>query len=374
MKLNKITTIVFCALILVFTVASMVNPVRERSETENRDLAQMPKFSLESLFEGSFTTGYESFITDQFVARDAWISMHTAAEKLLGKRDVSSVYLAKDGYYIEKVETDAERIEQNLGYLERMVENLKNKVNLAVVLAPTASLIHEDKLPANAPVWPQEEMLDRVNKLDGAVDLRPALLERKDEYIFFRTDHHWTTRGAYYAYVEIAKSLGIEPIPFTELTETILAEDFLGTTIAKVGISASHDILTKLESKTQPTISVNFNNGQRYSDTIYTPEKLSTRDKYGYFFGGNEPIVDITTSVKNGKTLLIVKDSFAHSLTPLLLNHYERVILLDLRHLSVGVSAYVDELAAKGETVDDLLLLYSSSGFANERSLIWLSK
>ena len=173
---NKVTSVIFCAVIAGLTAASMLNPVRERSETENRELAQRPEFSLESLFKGDFTSDYETFITDQFVARDAWIAVKTYAELALGKRDSNNVYFADDGYYIEKFTPDETQVDTNIAYVAEFLSHVKDKYNTRVLIAPTSSLVLADKLPANAPNWDQDGMLDRLASLGNFVDTRDILL------------------------------------------------------------------------------------------------------------------------------------------------------------------------------------------------------
>ena len=114
--------------------------------------------------------------------------------------------------------------------------------------------------------------------------------------------------------------------------------------------------------------------GMEQTDTLYDESKLETRDKYGYFLGGNDPIIDITTSIDNGRTLLMVKDSYAHCMIPLLVNHYERIILIDLRHFNAGVETYIGMLESSGTEIDDIVVLYNASGFADDRYLVKLRK
>ena len=377
MKTNKITTIVFCALIGSLTIASMVNPVKKSSETENRELAQMPEISVKTIFDGSFEKGYETFITDQFVARDRWIAVKTDIERLIGKRESNGVYFADDHYYIENVSPDKEVSERNIGYLSQFAENMKGTHNVRVLIAPTALSIMADKLPKNAPVWDENGYIDRLKAAsDGNfVDVRNVLSAHENDYVYYRTDHHWTTYGAYLAYTSLAESLGFEPLTEDEIVRTTLSDEFYGTIIAKVGLSDTRDTLEKFESKNQPAVSLTYNLGEKETETLYADEKLQTRDKYGYFLGGNDAIVDVTTSVKNGKTLLLVKDSYSHCMLPLLANHYERIILLDLRSFNMGVGTFVDTyLAKEGVSVDDIVVLYNASGFADDRYLIKLTK
>ncbi len=374
MKASIITTVVFCALIGGLTVASLAAPTKEMSETENRSLAQLPKFTLKSLFNGDFTADYEEFITDQFIARDSWIALKSTSEKLLGRRESNGVYLADDGYFIDGTAPDSEQSEKNLAILEEFANNVNEKYDLHIMIAPTASLILEDKLPYGAPIWDQSSYLDKIAELPGAIDVRNALSEHADEYIYYRTDHHWTADGMYIAYRSLCESLGIDPIEPDQLVRTTLSDDFLGTVIAKVGIEAAPDKLEDITSTTQPTLHIIYNNGISEADSLYVTEKLETRDKYGVYLGGNPAIADITTSIKNGRTLVLAKDSYAHCMLPLLANHYERLIVIDLRSFNTGFTSYLDELTESGVKIDDVVVLYSSSGFANDRSVIWLKK
>ena len=374
MKISKITTVVFCALIVGISLASLVAPTRAESETENRSLAQMPEFSLKALFSGEFSKGYEDFITDQFIFRDSWIAAKTISEEMLGRRESNGVYLAKDGYFIDGTIPDSEQAEKNLGYLTTFAEDLNGKYNLKILIVPTASLILSDKLPYGAPVWDQSAYLDRISQLPGALDVRNELEEHSSEYIYYRTDHHWTADGMYIAYTSLCESLGIVPLKPNESLRTTLSDEFLGTVIAKVGLKTTPDTLIDLTSKAQPSIHVNYNFGVTEADSLYVSEKLSTRDKYGVYLGGNPAIADITTSVKNGRVLVMAKDSYAHCMLPLLANHYERMIVIDLRSFNGGLETYLDTLKSEGVEVDDVVVLYSASGFANDRSIFCMKR
>ncbi len=369
---NIVTTVVFCTVILALTVASMVNPVREFSATENRNLAQMPEFSLEALFadkdDDKFTLKYEEFITDQFVARDAWITLKTYAERLLGKKESNGVYFGSDGYLIEKHDVVSEQLEKNIAYLKAFLEGTKD-YNTRVLIAPTASLILSDKLPAYAPVWDQSALLDRLEALGNFVDCRDVLTEHSSEQIYYHADHHWTTLGAYYAYTELCTSLGIEPYALEDFKVRVLANDFQGTLANKVNMNTTLDEIFTLEPD-GVTVTVRYNGGQKISDTLYEESYLSGRDKYSAFLDGNQPLVDVETSVKNGKTLLLVKDSYSHCMVPMLTAHYERIVLMDLRHLNIGVMSYVAQLEAEGTLVDDIVILYNAENFTEDRNMV----
>ncbi len=368
---NIVTSVVFCVLIAALTVASMVNPVREFSATENRNLAQMPEFSFDALFtnddDEKFTLKYEEFITDQFVARDSWITLKSFAERALGKKESNGVYFGSDGYLIEKHEVPTEQLEKNIAYLKSFLEATKD-YDTHVLIAPTASLILADKLPKYAPVWDQSALLDRLEALGSFVDCRDVLTEHKGEQIYYHADHHWTTLGAYYAYTELCKSLDIEPYAFDEFERRVLANDFRGTLANKVNMDTTPDEIFTLDPET--VIEVIYNGGQKVTDTIYEESYLEGRDKYSTFLDGNQPLVDIKTSVENGKTLLLVKDSYAHCMVPMLTAHYERIILMDMRHLNIGVMSYIAQLESEGVTLDDIVVLYNAENFTEDRNMV----
>ncbi len=379
---NIITTVVFCALIGTLTVASMVNPVREFSETENRTLAQRPKFSFDALFaekdEDKYTLKYEEFITDQFVGRDAWITVKNYAELALGKKDSGGVYFGKDGYLIEKHEYDNAQLEANIGYVKALLENTMNEYNVRVLIAPTASLVLADKLPAFAPVWDQATLLDKMGELEGFVDVREAFSSYLDgtespEQLYYRTDHHWTTLGAYYAYAELCTSLGFEATPYESFTKTVLSDGFYGTLASKVNIKTEPDVLYTLDGDF--SLTVNYNNGEKITDTLYELSHLETKSKYSVFLNENQPMVEINTDNKNGKTLLLIKDSYAHCMVPMLASNYENILILDLRGAKGGiVSNFIPMFTEKGYSIDDIVILYNAENFTEDKNMAWLGR
>lgn len=384
---NIITTVVFLVLVGALTVASMVNPVRQYSETENRTLAQLPKFSFKALFsendDEKYTLKYEEFITDQFVFRDAWITVKNYAELALGKKDSGGVYFGKDGYLIEKHELDKDRLESNIEYLKALIDNAGSQYNVRVLIAPTASLMLSDKLPAFAPVWNQEALLDRLAEFEGFVDVRDILKKHlldtpatDPDRLYYRTDHHWTTLGAYYAYFMLCDSLGFDSTPFEEFTKTVLSDEFYGTLASKVNIKTKPDVLYTLD--TSLPLSVTYNRGtpdERVTDTLYELRHLDTRSKYSVFLNENQPMVEINTSNKNGRTLLLIKDSYAHCMVPMLVNNYENILILDLRGAKGGIiSNFIPMFEELGYSIDDIVVLYNAENFTEDKNLAWLAR
>ncbi|MCH5273243.1 MAG: hypothetical protein J1E35_06180 [Lachnospiraceae bacterium] len=354
-----VSVIVFAVLIFGGTVASLFSKKRLFSENENRMLAQMPKLSADTLFDGSFGADYETYLSDQFFARDTWITIKTYTELLIGKKDINGVYFGKDGYLIEKhssmpedkaiADRNAERVAE---FVKRQLE-LLGEGHCKFLLVPGSIDVLQDKLPPFASDDSKPYFIETMEELvpeEIYVDLYELLLSHKDESIYYRTDHHWTTLGAYYAYAAWAESCGITPKALSEFTAEKF-DDFYGTVHSRVNISVKPDTITLYYSGTPFTVEYDMANTL---EGLYVKGHLDTKDKYSVFLDGNHALVKITGGEKNGKTLLVVKDSFAHSFVPFAAEHFETVYMIDLRYFSMSVSQFAEQYG-----ITDVLVLYN---------------
>jgi hypothetical protein len=372
-KTNSIvTTIVFIGLIAGFSIASILKPDRNFSENENRYLTQKPEFSGEGLFDGTYTADYEEYITDQFVYRDGFISLKTVCERFAGKKDINGVYFAQDDYLIE-AHPDSE-IDEKLAFAnaDRMIAFVNEAAGMegirqvCLMIVPTAVITLKDKLPAFATTWDQNGFIDYMAEGVGQyfVDVREVLCEHADEYIYYKTDHHWTTKGAYLAYTKWAQQAGINALSEEDFEIRTVSEVFLGTIYSKINYAACKDTITAYVPKEEPVCEVTYNMGQETEFTLYNEEALSTKDKYSYFLNGNNAVVDIKTNAENGRKLLIIKDSYAHCFAPFTVNHYEEVVMIDLRYLKKPVKSIMEEYG-----ITDILVLYNAIHFAQDTNM-----
>ncbi len=371
---NKVFFYIFASLWAVFTILNMFMPKKTFSETENRYLATFPKFTLETLINGQYMPKVEEYLNDHFIFRDEWISIKTFAEKLMLKTDSNSVYFGKDGYLIEKRdEIDEELAKKNLEYLANFIEMSVNKFgteNVSTVIVPTASEILKDKLPLFATDYDQTILLEMISSRlpnDVYVDVTETLKAHKEEYIYYKTDHHWTQHGAYYAYEAWAKSAGFTPLSKEEFNIVMASDEFYGTLHAKVNVNVSPDeiYLYEIKKDMQYNLLYNFNEKR---DSIYQMSALDTRDKYTVFMGGNHPVIEIGTNNTNGRKLLVIKDSFAHSFVPFVINHYEETHMIDLRHFNMDITQYMED-----EGITDVLVMYNTFNFVTDTNFIKLS-
>lgn len=373
---NLALTGLFLVLVFGISIASMVNPVRAFSENENRYLAQSPEFSLKRLYSGEFTSDYETFITDQFVARDTWIGLKTMTERAMQKQDINGVYFGKDGYLIEKhsdADIDQETADRNAGRLVDFVKKyseLLGEDRVHAMIVPTASEILKDKLPPFAAGYDQETYVEQIASQlpeNSLVNVGQVLKNHSSEYIFYRTDHHWTSLGAFYAYQEWAAACGFQPMAEEDFEIETVTDEFYGTIYSKVNVDVKPDEI-KLYRTGLP-YSVIYNMDGKVKDGLYDWEKLETKDKYAVYLGGNNALVQIDTQAGNGRKLLIIKDSFAHSFAPFAVNHFEQTYMVDFRYFNMPISKFIEQ-----NGITDILVLYNAVNFATDNNTLSFTK
>lgn len=357
---SRFVTAFFCLFLGGLLAVHVFLPDREKSETENRTLAQLPEFSWEALKDGSYTEAIESYFADQFPLRDGWTGMKARAEQLLGKREFNNIYLAGDTL-ISKVETpDGTLLENNLSYIDR----LKDKANANVVVGfiPSAAEIWKDKLPAGAQSWDQTGLLSM-----SQVDFHTALKEHAEEQIFYRTDHHWTTLGAFYGANALLESLDREPLKEEDFTVEIASPDFNGTLYSQSGIHwLEPDTMEYWVNESGLTVT-SWSTGKPETVPLYDRGYLHAKDKYSSFLGGNQPLCVIKNEnlpAEAGK-LLLIRDSYSDALAPFLSQRFAEVHLLDLRYYRAPASAY-----ALQNGIEDIAVVYSVQNFISDRNLV----
>lgn len=364
-KRNAVLTIgIICVMLFAFMAADLSREDRIYSENENRVLASRPSFSWEALKSGEFSEDYEEYITDQFVGRDKWIAMKTAADILLQKKDINGVYLGKDDYLIEQHLPEDYTKEQEDEKL-RLLEKLVRDWNARVILVPTADNILTDKLPANASVYDQTGLLSRAAEAVGSgyVDAYSILREHSQEEIYYRTDHHWTSLGAYYGYLAWARTAGVKPAVYSTSRMRTASEEFLGTLHSKLNLPMEGDRLCYFPETVKRPVSVTYDFEQT-SDSFYEESYLATKNKYGFFLDDNHAFIEMDTSCKNGRTLFVIKDSYANSLIPLLAAHYEKIYVVDLRYFNGGLYHFMNQY--KPADGMDVLVVYNCIHFLEE--------
>ena len=366
----KISFVIFFLLLVSLPLATILIPKENFSEIENRFLKQFPEFSVDNVIDRKYMKGIESYISDHFVARTKWIELKTNIELLVGKKESNNVYILKDRL-VEKLETpDYKEIDKSIQSINNFA--IDNKIPTYVMIAPTATGIYSEDLPKNAPKYDQKQFIksiyDKLSPEVTSLDAYNPLFSNRDDYIFYRNDHHWTSLGAYYAYASTIKKMGFTPIPLEKFDIEHASNDFKGTLFSKSlydRIPADSLDLYYYEDGTKIT-SVEINTGkeiQKY-DSMYFREYLNKKDKYATFLGSNQPIVTVKTDSPNGQKLVIFKDSYAHCYIPFLAQHYSEITMVDMRYINAPYKQVIDMT-----NYNQALFLYNGSTFSTDSNI-----
>ncbi len=373
---DSITVVIFLLLFFGISIGLFLKKDVSFSEQENRYLAGQPEFSFEAVMNGEFAKEYETYLSDQFIYRNQWISIRTRMELLLQKKEVNGVYFAADDYLMEL--SEPEKFESDLAlknykYLSEFSKNYSNRVDggLSIMLVPDKSVILGDKLPEFMGTTDEQRVItDIYNQCEGAVciNIYDELMKYKDEYIYYKTDHHWTALGSYYAYVKWCKETGLKENKPEDFIKTTVTDTFRGTLDSKVNFSFSDDSIDTYELAEAIEYTLVYDNGTDIKSSLYNMEKLNTKDKYSVYLDGNHSLLEINTSVKNGTSILIIKDSFAHCFIPYMLNQFEHIYVVDLRYYNQSLREYIET-----HEITNILVLYSLSGFAEDGNICKLN-
>lgn len=371
--------LVMILIVVVFCLLQALIPDREYSETENRNLQTRPSIGLTQILSGRYSSDMETYAADQFPFRTAWIQIKGLSDRILGKTKSNNIFLSKKGYLIEDFTPAApENYAAMTASLKHFAKKEK-KLAQYMMIIPTAVNIYQELLPGLADAGDQNAFLDQL-KSDADdlgisfIDVRYAFREAEDIQLYYKTDHHWTTDGAYLAYQQFAKAAGLEDTQAADDSEkavsykrVVAADDFCGTMAASSGFRMweKDEICIYLPENSHVQYSVNYVSEAKTSASFYETEQLDVRDKYSVFMGGNHPLVKINTTADTGKVLLVLKDSYANCFVPFLTEHYDKILVVDPRY-------YYDDLEAliSTEKITDVLYLYNANGFAGDTSLV----
>ena len=367
-KYNLFLTVLFCLFIGGMLVGSLVLPDRTFSPVENRNLAQAPSFSWESVTSGEFMADAEDYVNDQILGRDFWVALKAWSERLSGKQENNGVYFAKENTLISRLETpDQETLDTNAGYVNALVDNVDVPVYFGVI--PSSAAIWSDRLPAGAPTADEKAIIDGLYDIvqTHVVDLYGALEAHKGEELYYRTDHHWTSLGAYYGYAALMDTMGLEAVPLDESGKVTVSEDFYGTLYSTSGVRwLPPDHIDRYISDRGVTVTA-YPNGAPEPGSLYVDSFLSQKDQYSSFLGGNKPLCVIETEHTEAPKVLLIRDSYSDSLAPFLTQSFSEIHLFDPRYNLTSVKDYVEQNA-----IDAVVVLYSISNFTAQGSNLFV--
>ena len=369
---KKTMAMLFLVMLGVICLVNLFSKDKEYSEKENRMLQQKPEISLYGIESGRWMKEYESYRSDQFVGRNFWVSLKTKVDLLAGKRESNGVFKGKDSYLLEDIkEPDQEQLSQNLEAIKEFESGYQN-VPFYVMLVPNAANVLSDKLPPFAVVEDQKQIFDDIqNELDEYihwVDVSQILKKHKSEVIYYHTDHHWTTLGAYYAFQELAASMELDISKISTMKPYAVTNDFNGTLSATSGYETGYEepiyIYASEQTEDMPEVDVNYVNEKKKTATLYDTSKLEEKDKYAVFLGGNYPLIDIRTTADTTDRLLLIKDSYANCMIPFLTPYFREIVVVDPRYYYGDIKELMEE-----NDFTSVLFLYNGNTFVEDNSI-----
>ena len=369
-KFSVFLTVLFCAFLGGVTVISFLLPDKNFSPLENRYLQKPPKLSVESLNDGSFMEDAEDYVSDHIVGRDFWVAMKAWSERLSGKKENDGVYFAAQDTLINRIDAPgASELEERIGYVDALVGNVSVPVYFGLI--PSAAEIWKDRLPAGAPTADEKNIIDRLYFSTGAstIEMYAALAPHSGEDIYYRTDHHWTSLGAFYGANAIFEAMGLEPLDLNRYQKTTVTDQFNGTSFSTSGVRwlPPDQIDTYVPDEGIKVTS--WFKGKPEAGSLYVDSYLDVKDKYSYFLGGRQPLCVVEKEGSDGPKVLIVRDSYSDSLTPFLTERFSQVHLIDPRDNLSSIKGYVEE-----NGIDAVIVLYSFSNFATDSNLFLLGR
>ena len=361
---------IFILLLFAVMIVNFIVPDREQSEEENRVLQERPDLNMSTIMNGDFMEQWESYMSDQFVGRNFWRSLKVGIDRLGGSRLENGVYIGKNGQLLDDIEVpDQQQLSDNLEAIKGFAERYSD-IPTVMMLVPDAACILTDQLPAFATVEDQSQMFGMAARELGDsviwVDTISTLNKHRTEKIYYKTDHHWTTQGAFYVFQDAAKTLGIDEDVSGSFVSYTVTDQFNGVlaSTSGVGLDEYEQIDIYVPSEGDDDVVVNYVDEGRKTTSLYDSSKLETRDKYGVFLGGNTSVVDIKTVSTSQRRLLIVKDSFADCFIPFLTPYFREIVVADPRYYSGTMDDIMDTYR-----ITDTLILYSGNTFFTDNNI-----
>lgn len=377
-KAERLLVFSFIGAMLFFALLFFILPHQRFSELENRYLQAVPRLTWDNVLSKKYAEEAERFVTDHFPFRDKWLWVKSTMEQGRLQQENNNIYKGKDGYLFDKfTKPDEVQVQQEIEAVKQFALN-HPKVNMTFMLAPTSIGLYPERLPWLAPVYPQkkanewieEQLHNDVTFINGFDFLAP----HASEAIYYRTDHHWTTYGAYLAYGAYAQQMGWKPLSQSDFMIETVSHSFLGSyhtrsQFAGVAPDQMQAYIPRRQVKTEMYIA---DSNQTFT-TMYDKSFLTKKDQYSYFLGGVHALMKLTTKLDqqqiDQQKLLIIKDSYAHTVIPFLTNHIPEIHVIDLRYYNGNITQY---MADNG--IEDVLFLFNTTTFVEDTSILKINK
>lgn len=394
---QKVNASVFLICLCVLFLSFFLMPTKQISENEKRSLAKFPIFQTKHLLSGVFMDSVDLYFSDHYPWRDNFIKLSNSFVSLRGFSNTEITYYSRNAntkevekrspvadsslsknipeeVLTDEKNLDFETIKSVVVYNKRaiqifsgssygaknyagLINNFKktfgNSVNIYCMPVPVGADFY---LPQKINKQKEKEFINDIfSQLQQdviKVNAYDQLAKHKSEYIQFNTDHHWTGRGAYYAYVAFCNSAGIQPLSLNSFQKRVIP-NFLGTlyyyTLSKQLKNNTDSVeYFKIPVKTKTFFTKNGVKNEQPCQ-LYA-EYAKGSNAYGVFLGGDFPVMRVNSDLKNGRKVLILKDSYGNAFSPYLASHFEEVYIIDFRYFTGSIKELV-----KSKNITDIV-------------------
>ncbi len=366
--------VIFCGFIFSFMIMYFILPKESYSAQEKKVLSSFPEITAEKVVNGDFQKGLDTYLSDYVPGRNFFVGLSADYDLVTGRNGNKGIYLGSDGYLFPKPTKDTELITTNAGYIKEFAET--SDIPVYITLIPSSGYVNQNKLPLNHEEYIDDKLIDKFSNALGKdvnfIDVRSVFKEKAEsEQLYYKTDHHWTSAGAYECYKLLGDRLGYKPVA-EENFEKETVDGFYGTSYSKAAlwwITPDKLELWKNKNQSEKSVSVTISDSDvtKENDSYFFREYFNIDDKYPVFLDGNHSLVRIRNTDAKGGKLIIVKDSYAHAIAPFLSQNYSEIIMADLRYYKKDIS----ELAEQ-ENADSILILYSLDNLAADDNISFL--
>ena len=317
-----------CIIVLTLGICVYALPRQDFSTEENRALAPLPRISVQRLIDGSFFNSVSTFYSDRIPLRRTMIRVKAVCELALGRSENNGVLFLDGGRLCDRCEYKSERtLDENLLLLKKLCA----QTGAQTFLVPRAADVYFGGEES-------EYITNKVYSSVGGAELFETLKENAASggEVYYKTDHHLTADGAYVLYCAVIESLGDTPYPKEDFDIRTVSRDFLGSAYSASGLLPfSYDGIELYRYGDDTEFCVSCDDAGCELDGLYCFDKLEEKDKYGVFLGGNHGVIHVESG-EGRKRILIIKDSFANAVIPLLARHYDLTVI-DPRYADIYV-------------------------------------
>ncbi|WP_301897138.1 DHHW family protein [uncultured Holdemanella sp.] len=365
-RIKRMLALLMPLFILLALVINIIVPDKDISFVENRSLQKFPEINKTSFVDGSFENKMSNWFGDQFVGRNGLIHLRYGVLKLMGQKKINDIYLCGKQLIEDTKLPNKTQLSRNLNAINAFTEK-HSDVDTSFMLIPNAVYVQNKRLPYFSDENDQGKIMDSIyNTLDSSVysfDARKTLKKHSEEYLYYKSDHHWTSLGAFYTYQAWQKQQGNDDVSLKDYDQYVVSNNFRGTLANGSGSFGIKDDITIFVNKNLSDYYVQEPK-QKNKGSIYDSSFLKTKDQYSVFLGGNKDIQRIELNNNSKRHLLLFKDSYANSFVQFIMNDYCSITIVDPRYYRDDIEKVMQE-----DLITDVMYLYNTNTFVEDTSL-----